>query len=409
MKILVVNKLLLCLLVLNCGSSSLKYQLINMENNDVLASGKCDRIGVESIESPFIEYKSNGQKIREELALPDHTVAFETIMKYLLDEKVGAIKDINEIDAIGHRIVHGGPNFTKSVLVTDEVMKEYNTSIEYAPLHNPAHLQGINACMKLMPSVPEVLVFDTAFHTTIPEYASRYAIPDEYYEKYAIKRYGAHGSSHKFIAEEAAKQLGKNKEDINIISCHLGNGSSVAAIKGGVCVDTSMGLTPLEGLMMGTRSGDLDPAVLEFVMKKENLSIDGMMTVLNKKSGLLGISTTTGDIRDLKGLIEKGDKKAELAIDMFAYRVKKYIGSYMAVLGKVDAIIFEGGIGEHNPDVLNKCVQGLEPLGIVFDSSHNDDENYSGVISKPESKIKMIVIQTNEELEIARETMKLVK
>ncbi len=397
------------ILVVNCGSSSLKYQLINMENNDVLASGKCDRIGVESIESPFIEYKSNGQKIREELALPDHTVAFETIMKYLLDEKVGAIKDINEIDAIGHRIVHGGPNFTKSVLVTDEVMKEYNTSIEYAPLHNPAHLQGINACMKLMPSVPEVLVFDTAFHTTIPEYASRYAIPDEYYEKYAIKRYGAHGSSHKFIAEEAAKQLGKNKEDINIISCHLGNGSSVAAIKGGVCVDTSMGLTPLEGLMMGTRSGDLDSAVLEFVMKKENLSIDEMMTVLNKKSGLLGISTTTGDIRDLKGLIEKGDKKAELAIDMFAYRVKKYIGSYMAVLGKVDAIIFEGGIGEHNPDVLNKCVQGLEPLGIVFDSSHNDDENYSGVISKPESKIKMIVIQTNEELEIARETMKLVK
>lgn len=397
------------ILVVNCGSSSLKYQLINMDNNDVLASGKCDRIGVESIESPFIEYKSNGQKLREELPLPNHTVAFEAIMKYLLDEKVGAIKDVSEIDAIGHRIVHGGPNFTKSVLVTDEVMKEYNTSIEYAPLHNPAHLQGINACMKLMPTVPEVLVFDTAFHTTIPEYASRYAIPDEYYEKYAIKRYGAHGSSHKFIAEEAAKQLGKNKEDINIISCHLGNGSSIAAIRGGVCVDTTMGLTPLEGLMMGTRSGDLDPAVLEFVMKKEKLSIDEMMTVLNKKSGLLGISTTTGDIRDLKGLIEKGDKKAELAIDMFAYRVKKYIGAYMAVLGKVDAIIFEGGIGEHNPDVLNKCVEGLEPLGIVFDSSHNADENYSGVISKPESKIKMIVIQTNEELEIARETMKLVK
>ena len=397
------------ILVVNCGSSSLKYQLINMDNNDVLASGKCDRIGVESIESPFIEYKSNGQKLREELPLPNHTVAFEAIMKYLLDEKVGAIKDVSEIDAIGHRIVHGGPNFTKSVLVTDEVMKEYNTSIEYAPLHNPAHLQGINACMKLMPSVPEVLVFDTAFHTTIPEYAARYAIPDEYYEKYAIKRYGAHGSSHKFIAEEAAKQLGKNKEDINIISCHLGNGSSIAAIRGGVCVDTTMGLTPLEGLMMGTRSGDLDPAVLEFVMKKEKLSIDEMMTVLNKKSGLLGISTTTGDIRDLKGLIEKGDKKAELAIDMFAYRLKKYIGAYMAVLGKVDAIIFEGGIGEHNPDVLNKCVEGLEPLGIVFDSSHNADENYSGVISKPESKIKMIVIQTNEELEIARETMKLVK
>ncbi len=397
------------ILVVNCGSSSLKYQLINMDNNEVLASGKCDRIGVKAIESPFIEYKSKGQKIKEELPLPNHTVAFETIMKYLLDEKVGAIKDVSEIDAIGHRIVHGGPNFTKSVLVTDEVMEEYNTSIEYAPLHNPAHLQGINACMKLMPNVPEVLVFDTAFHTTIPDYAALYAIPYEYYEKYAIKRYGAHGSSHKFIAEEAAKQLGKKKEDINIISCHLGNGSSIAAIKGGVCVDTSMGLTPLEGLIMGTRSGDLDPAVLEFVMKKENLSIDEMMTVLNKKSGLLGISQATGDIRDLKGLIDEGNTQAELAINMFAYRVKKYIGSYMAVLGKVDAIIFEGGIGEHNPDVLNKCVEGLEPLGIVFDSSHNSDENYSGVISKPESKIKMIVIQTNEELEIARETMKLVK
>lgn len=397
------------ILVVNCGSSSLKYQLINMENSDVLASGKCDRIGVESIESPFIEYKSKDQKIKEELALPNHTLAFEAIMKYLLDEKVGAIKDISEIDAVGHRIVHGGPKFTKSVLVTDEVMKEYNTSIEYAPLHNPAHLQGINACLKLMPNVPQVLVFDTAFHTTIPEYASRYAIPAEYYEKYAIKRYGAHGSSHKFIAEEAAKQLGKKKEEINIISCHLGNGSSIAAIKAGVCVDTSMGLTPLEGLMMGTRSGDLDPAVLEFIMKKENLSIDEMMTVLNKKSGLLGISTTTGDIRDLKGLIEKGDKRAELAIDMFAYRVKKYIGAYMAVLGNVDAIIFEGGIGEHNPDVLNQCVKGLEPLGIIFDSSHNHDEQYSGVISMPDSKVKMIIIQTNEELEIAKETMALVK
>ncbi len=397
------------ILVVNCGSSSLKYQLINMDNNEVLASGKADRIGVKGIESPFVEYKSKGQKIKEELDLPTHTVAFETIMKYLLDEKVGAIKDINEIDAIGHRIVHGGPTFTKPVLITDEVMAEYNKSIEYAPLHNPAHLQGINACMKLMPNVPQALIFDTAFHTTIPDYAALYAIPYEYYEKYAIKRYGAHGSSHKFIAEEAAKQLEKKKEDINIISCHLGNGASIAAIKGGVCVDTTMGLTPLEGLMMGTRSGDLDPAVLEFVMKKENLSIDEMMTVLNKKSGLLGISRTTGDIRDLKELRAKGDKQAELAVNMFAYRVRKYIGAYMAVLGKVDAIIFEGGIGEHNPDVLNKCVEGLEPLGIVFDSSHNDDEMYSGVISKPESKIKMIIIQTNEELEIARETMNLVK
>ncbi len=397
------------ILVINCGSSSLKYQLIDMKDESVLASGKCDRIGVKALEKPFIEYKANGKKLREETELPNHTVAFELVMKYLLDAENGVIKDLNEIDAIGHRIVHGGPNFTKTTVVTDKVLEEYNTSIEYAPLHNPAHLQGINACLKLMPEVPQVLVFDTSFHTTIPDYAALYAIPYEYYEKYAIKRYGAHGSSHKYIAHEAAKQLGKKKEEINIISCHLGNGSSISAIKGGVCVDTTMGLTPLEGLVMGTRSGDLDPAVLEFVMKKENLSIDQMMTVLNKKSGLFGISQITGDVRDLKVLAAEGNKRAELAIDMFAYRVKKYIGAYMAALGHVDAIIFEGGIGEHNPDVVNKCVAGLEPLGIVFDDSHNDDEQYSGVISKPESKIKMIVIPTNEELEIAKETMEAIK
>ncbi len=397
------------ILVINCGSSSLKYQLIDMDNSKALASGKCDRIGVESIESPFIEYKKDGKKIKEEVALPDHKTAFELIMKYLLDPEVGVIKSMSEIDAIGHRVAHGGPKLTKTAVITDKVLEEYNIAIEYAPLHNPAHLQGINACMKLMPETPEVLVFDTSFHTTIPEYASLYAIPYEYYEKYAVKRYGAHGSSHKYIAEEAAKQLGKKKEEINIISCHLGNGSSVAAIKGGKCVDTSMGLTPLEGLIMGTRSGDLDPAVLEFIMKKENLSIEEMMTVLNKKSGLLGISEITGDVRDLKNLAAEGNKRAELAINMFAYRVKKYIGAYMAVLGKVDAIIFEGGIGEHNFDVVNKCVEGLEPLGIVFDSSHNKEEVYEGIISKPESRIKMLVIPTNEELEIARETMNAIK
>ena len=397
------------ILVINCGSSSLKYQLIDMKNDEVLASGRCDRIGVKSIDKPFIEYKKDGKKTRDEVELPNHTVAFELVMKYLLDPEKGVIKSVDEIDAIGHRIVHGGPNFTKTTVVTDEVLKEYNTSIEYAPLHNPAHLQGINACKKLMPNTPEVLVFDTSFHTTIPEYASLYAIPYEYYEKYAIKRYGAHGSSHKFIAEEAAKVLGKKKEEINIISCHLGNGSSIAAIKGGVCIDTSMGLTPLEGLIMGTRSGDLDPAILEFIMRKDNISMEEMMTILNKKSGLLGISQKTGDVRDLKVLAAQGDKRADLALDMFAYRVKKYIGAYMAALGHVDAIIFEGGIGEHNPDVVNRCVTGLEPLGIVFDDSHNDDEQYEGIISKPESKIKMYVILTNEELEIAKETMEAIQ
>ncbi len=393
------------ILVINCGSSSLKYQLIDMKNDKVLASGKCDRIGVESIDKPFIEYNKDGKKTKKEVDLPNHTVAFELIMEYLLDPEIGVIKNVDEIDAIGHRIVHGGPNFTKTTIVTEEVLKEYNTSIEYAPLHNPAHLQGINACLKLMPKTPQVLVFDTSFHTTIPDYASLYAIPYEYYEKYAIKRYGAHGSSHKFISEEVAKKLGKKKEEINIISCHLGNGSSVAAIKGGVCIDTSMGLTPLEGLIMGTRSGDLDPAVLEFIMRKENLNIQEMMKILNKKSGLLGISQVTGDVRDLKTLAAEGNKRADLALDMFAYRVKKYIGAYMAALGHVDAIIFEGGIGEHNPDVVSRCVSGLEPLGIVFDNSHNDDEHYEGIISKPESKIKMYIIPTNEELEIAKETM----
>lgn len=398
------------ILVVNCGSSSLKYQLIDMEKEEVLASGKCDRIGVKGIESPFVEYKNkDGKKITKELDLPNHTVAFEEVVKYLLDEKIGAIKDLSEINGIGHRIVNGGPNFTKSVLVTDEVMEQYNKAIEYAPLHNPAHIQGINACKSIMPNIPQVLVFDTAFHTTIPDEAALYAIPYEYYEKYAIKRYGAHGTSHKYITKQAAKVLGKNKEDINIISCHLGNGASIAAVKNGKCIDTSMGLTPLEGLVMGTRSGDLDPAVLQFIMKKENLSIDEMMTVLNKKSGLLGISEITGDIRDLKGLMSEGNKRAELAIDMFAYRVRKYIGAYMAALGHIDAIIFEGGIGEHNPDVLSKCVSGLEELGIKFDNSHNEDEMYEGIISMPDSKIKMYIIPTNEELEIAEETMEIVK
>ncbi len=396
-------------LVINCGSSSLKYQLIDMDNEKVLASGKCDRIGVKSIEKPFVEYKRNGKKEVKEVDLPNHTVAFEEVLNFLTDKEVGAIKDVNEIDAIGHRIVNGGPNFKDSVVINKEVLEEYNKCIEYAPLHNPAHLQGINACMKLMPKVPEVLVFDTSFHRTIPEQAALYAIPYEFYEKYAIKRYGAHGISHQFIAKAAAEKLGKKPEEISIISCHLGNGSSLAAIKNGKCVDTSMGLTPLEGLVMGTRSGDVDPAVLQFIMKKENINIDEMLTILNKKSGMLGISGTTGDMRDLKTLRAKGDKRAALALDMFAYRVRKYIGAYMAVLGHVDAIIFEGGIGEHNLDEVVKSVEGLEEFGIVVDKTNINDECYEGIISKPESKIPMYVIPTNEELEIAKETIAAIK
>ena len=397
------------ILVVNCGSSSLKYQLINMDNDEVLASGKCDRIGVKGMEMPFVEYKRNGKKHVKELELPNHTVAFEAVLEFLTDAEIGAIKDISEIDAIGHRIVNGGPSFTKSVVITPEVLEEYNKCIEYAPLHNPAHLQGINACMSLMPNVPEVLVFDTSFHRTIPEKAALYAIPYEYYEKYAIKRYGAHGISHQFITKAAAEKLGKKPEEINIISCHLGNGASLAAIEKGKCVDTSMGLTPLEGLVMGTRSGDVDPAVLQFVMKKENLSIDEMLNILNKKSGMLGVSGATGDMRDLKGLRDKGDKRAELALEMFSYRVRKYIGAYMAVLGHVDAIIFEGGIGEHNLDAVAKSVEGLEEFGIKLDRTNLADECYEGIISLPDSRIPMYVIPTNEELEIAKETMELVK
>ena len=397
------------ILVVNCGSSSLKYQLINMDNDEVLASGKCDRIGVKGMEMPFVEYKRNGKKHVKELELPNHTVAFEAVLEFLTDAEIGAIKDISEIDAIGHRIVNGGPSFTKSVVITPEVLEEYNKCIEYAPLHNPAHLQGINACMSLMPNVPEVLVFDTSFHRTIPEKAALYAIPYEYYEKYAIKRYGAHGISHQFITKAAAEKLGKKPEEINIISCHLGNGASLAAIEKGKCVDTTMGLTPLEGLVMGTRSGDVDPAVLQFVMKKENLSIDEMLNILNKKSGMLGVSGTTGDMRDLKGLRDKGDKRAELALEMFSYRVRKYIGAYMAVLGHVDAIIFEGGIGEHNLDAVAKSVEGLEEFGIKLDRTNLADECYEGIISLPDSRIPMYVIPTNEELEIAKETMELVK
>ena len=397
------------ILVVNCGSSSLKYQLINMDNDEVLASGKCDRIGVKGMEMPFVEYKRNGKKSVKELELPNHTVAFEAVLEFLTDPEIGAIKDTTEIDAIGHRIVNGGPTFTKSVVITPEVLEEFNRCIEYAPLHNPAHLQGISACMNLMPNVPEVMVFDTSFHRTIPEVASVYAIPYEYYEKYGIKRYGAHGISHQFITKAAADTLGKKPEEINIISCHLGNGASLAAIKNGKCVDTTMGLTPLEGLVMGSRSGDLDPAILQFVMKKENIDIDEMLNILNKKSGMLGVSGTTGDMRDLKGLRDQGDKRAELALDMFSYRVRKYIGAYMAVLGHVDAIIFEGGIGEHNLDAVAKAVEGLEEYGIVLDRTNLADECYEGIISMPESRIPMYVIPTNEELEIAKETMELVK
>ena len=401
------------ILVVNCGSSSLKYQLIDTDTDKILAKGRCDRIGAREgeIGSAFIEYKGpDGKKVIEELPLRDHVEAFENVVRYLTNPEIGAVKDLSEVSAIGHRIVNGGPFFKESTLVTDEVLKTFKEkSIPYAPLHNPAALQGIDACLKTMPGIPEVLVFDTTFHQTMPEKAYMYAIPREYYDKYGIRRYGAHGMSHQYVTEEASRLTKIPQDKLNMISCHLGNGSSIAAVKNGKCVDTSMGFTPLEGLAMGTRSGDLDPAILEFVMERENITINEMLQILNKKSGLLAVSGQTGDVRDLRKLRDEGNERAKLALDILCYRVRKYIGAYMAVLGHVDCITFEGGIGEHNPDVVRACVEGLEEYGIVLDPSYKDNEQYEGIISAPESRIKMYVIATNEEEIIAKEAMRLVK
>ncbi len=397
-------------LVVNCGSSSLKYQLIDMDNESVLCKGKCDRIGETgegAIGKPFIEYKGkSGKKVIEEIPLPDHVAAFRAVVDHMTDAENGVVSSLSEISAIGHRIVNAGPFFYKTTLVTDEVMKKFKeSSIPYAPLHNPAALQGINACFETMEGIPQVLVFDTTFHQTMPDEAFMYGVPYEWYAKYGVRRYGAHGMSHQFVTEEAARLLGKPVNEVNIISCHLGNGSSITAVKNGKCVDTSMGFTPLEGLVMGTRSGDIDPAIMEFVMDRENMDIHEMLKTLNKKSGLLALSGKTGDVRDLRMLRDQGDERAKMALEVLSYRIRKYIGAYMAVLGHVDAITFEGGIGEHNPDVVEAAVRGLEEFGIKYDKAHIDDEMYEGVVSTEDSKIKMFVIATNEEIVIARETI----
>ena len=400
-------------LVVNCGSSSIKYQLIDMENEKVLCKGKCDVIGgsMDAITPPFIEYKGrSGKKVKEVMPLPDHVAAFRAVVKYMLDSEEGVISDLKEISAIGHRVVNAGPFFKKSTLVTDEVIKLFKEkSMPYAPLHNGPALQGINACFETMPGIPQVLVFDTTFHQTMPERAFMYGVPYDWYTENGVRRYGAHGMSHQYVTEEAAKLLGKDISEVNMISCHLGNGSSITAIKNGKCVDTSMGFTPLEGLVMGTRSGDIDPAVLEFMMDRTGMNIHEMLNTLNKKSGLLALSGKTGDVRDLRILRDGGDERAKMALDVLTYRIRKYIGAYMAVLGHIDCITFEGGIGEHNPDIVKQSIEGLEEFGIIYDDSHIDDEQYEGIVSTPESKVKMFVIATNEEIVIAKETLNLVK
>ena len=395
-------------LVINCGSSSLKFQLINAETENVLAKGLCERIG---IDGRLTYQPAGGEKEKSDLAMPTHTEAIQFVINALTNEKTGVVKSLDEIGAVGHRLVHGGEKFASSVVITDEVKKAVEECNDLAPLHNPANLIGVAACEKLMPGTPMVAVFDTAFHQTMPEKAYMYGLPYEYYEKYKVRRYGFHGTSHSFVSKRAAEVMGKSYDEVKTIVCHLGNGSSVSAVLNGKCVDTSMGLTPLEGLVMGTRSGDIDPAIMEFIAKKENLDIEGVMEVLNKKSGVFGISGgLSSDFRDLTDAMNAGDKKAKIAMDVFSYRVAKYIGSYAAAMNGVDDIVFTAGIGENDDYVREEVCKYLGYLGVDFDSEVNAGlRGKEAELTKEGSKVKVFVIPTNEELAIARETLALVK
>ena len=393
-------------LVINCGSSSLKYQLINSDTEDVLAKGLCERIG---IDGRLTYQPAGGEKNVSEKAMPTHTEAIQFVIDALTDADTGVVKSLDEIGAVGHRVVHGGEKFAKSVVVTPEVKAAIAECNDLAPLHNPANLIGIEACESLMPGTPQVVVFDTAFHQTMPEKAYMYGLPYEYYEKYKVRRYGFHGTSHSFVSKRVAEIVGKPYNATKTIVCHLGNGASVSAVLNGESVDTSMGLTPLEGLVMGTRSGDIDPAIMEFIAKKENLDIAGIMNVLNKKSGVEGVSGVSSDFRDLEAAAKAGNKRAELAIDVFAYRVAKYVGAYTAAMNGVDNIVFTAGIGENCALVRTKVCSYLGYLGITVDAQANEVHGEEKVISTADSKVKVCVIPTNEELAIARETVALVK
>lgn len=392
-------------LVINCGSSSLKFQLINSESEAVLAKGLCERIG---IDGRLTYQPAGGEKNVSEKAMPTHTEAIQFVIDALTDADTGVVKSLDEIGAVGHRVVHGGEKFAKSVVVTPEVKAAIAECNDLAPLHNPANLIGIEACESLMPGTPQVVVFDTAFHQTMPEKAYMYGLPYEYYEKYKVRRYGFHGTSHSFVSKRVAEIVGKPYNATKTIVCHLGNGASVSAVLNGESVDTSMGLTPLEGLVMGTRSGDIDPAIMEFIAKKENLDIAGIMNVLNKKSGVEGVSGVSSDFRDLEAAAKAGNKRAELAIDVFAYRVAKYVGAYTAAMNGIDNIVFTAGIGENCALVRIKVCSYLGYLGITIDEEANGKRGEEIVISTPDSKVKVLVVPTNEELAIARETVALV-
>ena len=397
------------ILVINAGSSSLKYQLLNPETGDLLAKGLCERIGIDGkfTYKPQVE----GKKVLDaiDVAMPTHSEAIQAVLDALVDAENGVIGSMKEIDAVGHRVVHGGEAFNKSVLITDEVMKAIEDCLPLAPLHNPANLTGIRACQKVMPGVPMVAVFDTAFHQTMPAKAYMYALPYEYYENDKVRRYGFHGTSHKYVAGRAAAMLGKKPEELKLISCHLGNGSSVTAVDGGKSVDTSMGFTPLAGLPMGTRAGDLDAGILQYVMNKYGLSIDEMLNVLNKKSGVEGLSGVSSDFRDLENAAAEGNEKASLSREKFAYEVKKYVGAYAAAMGGVDAIIFTAGVGENDKAIRAMVCKGLEYMGVKLDDEANSVRGKETVISTADSKVKVLLIPTNEELMIAMDTASIVK
>jgi len=394
-------------LVLNCGSSSLKYQLINMENEEVQAIGIVERIG---IGDSFVKHEAVGKAkviIEEEMA--NHKKAIKLVLEALVHPEHGAIKSMDEIAAVGHRVVHGGEKFTSSIIITQEVKDALEACSELAPLHNPPNLMGINACEQILPNVPMVAVFDTAFHQTMPKASYIYALPYEFYEKYGIRRYGFHGTSHKFVSDRAAKMLGKPLSELKLVSCHLGNGASVTAIDGGKSLDTTMGFTPLEGLVMGTRCGDIDPAIVTYIMEKEKLNIDQLNDLVNKKSGVLGISGVSSDFRDIEGAAEEGNERAQLALDVYYQKVKRYIGAFAAEMGGIDAVVFTAGLGENSALARKEICSGLEFLGIKIDDARNNVRGKETDVTTDDSTTKVLLIPTNEELTIARDTVALVK
>ncbi len=395
------------ILVINCGSSSLKYQILDMRNENLLCKGIVEKIGMEG--SMISHEKTGEEKIKFETPMNDHKEAIAQVLAVIQDEKKGVIKSMDEIGAVGHRVVHAGEKYASSVLITEDVIKALEECIDLAPLHNPANLLGIEACRNLMPETPMVGVFDTAFHQTMPPESYIYALPYEYYEKYGVRRYGFHGTSHKYVSQMAAEMLNVSLDDLKLITCHLGNGASVSAIKRGKCIDTSMGLTPLEGLVMGTRSGDIDPAIMNFIAQKEGLSANEMDEVLNKKSGVLGISGVSSDFRDLEVAVEEGNERAALALKIFAHKVRFYIGAYIAEMNGCDAIVFTAGVGENDIIMRELICNELGNLGIKLDPLKNKVKSKQRTISKEDSRIKLLLIPTNEELMIARDTLSILR